>query len=313
VWDLCDNVGAYAEEIRGWLPDITCPFLKNESEQFAMICPRSAYLGIDKRDLWERNGMTRTTVTDSTAEICAERGVADRPLGGRVSKTVKRTVSATLMPANILSIPLSDPLKTSLAKAAAAKKRGPAVKRQIDTGPQGGWGDVPASNDVDREVTALHEAGHAVMRRLRGLPATNLWLFEPGVGFCEGTGKPVDPLSDILVALAGFAVECGYGLVALDFAKAKTCDFDYARELLAGRPWMLLGLAANEELDPSQWLPVELTVDAALAMYFERACRELWPLEDLITRIGERLDWEGQLNARSVAAMCREYYRREGL
>ena len=38
------------------------------------------------------------------------------------------------------------------------------------------------------EVAAEHEAGHAVMRWLRGLPATRLTVNSDGSGFCPPAG-----------------------------------------------------------------------------------------------------------------------------
>jgi hypothetical protein len=64
---------------------------------------------------------------------------------------------------------------------------------------------------------ACHEAGHAVMRVLRGYPATELTATEDR-GFCAGTGRLIRVEDEILINLAGFAVEYGYGLCDIDLS-----------------------------------------------------------------------------------------------
>ena len=58
---------------------------------------------------------------------------------------------------------------------------------------------------TDRNVS-LHEAGHAVMRWLRGLPLTRLELTDEG-GMCYGTGRREATDSLIKVRLAGYAAQ----------------------------------------------------------------------------------------------------------
>ena len=65
---------------------------------------------------------------------------------------------------------------------------------------------------------AEHEAAHAVMRWLRGLPATDVYVEETG-GFTDGTGRRVDPENNVLVALAGFAWETGCGMCEPDWTQ----------------------------------------------------------------------------------------------
>ena len=58
-------------------------------------------------------------------------------------------------------------------------------------------------------ATARHEAGHAVMRYLVGLPCTEISIDvnAPGNGFCAGTGRLVAPWDLLLVDLAGPVAE----------------------------------------------------------------------------------------------------------
>lgn len=150
-----------------------------------------------------------------------------------------------------------------------------------------------------RYDTSVHEAGHAVMRWWRSLPATDLVLFDDGEGLCAGTGKPISPESALLVALAGPAAEFG-GLVNL--SESRSDDLDTARKLLHSAPWLCLDVSPDLTIR-------SLSVEEALQRTFERVCDELEPLEELVERLAERLDAKGRLTARTVAAICREHGR----
>jgi hypothetical protein len=93
-------------------------------------------------------------------------------------------------------------------------------------------------NEEQREewlITAKHEAGHAVMRWLRGLPLTDTHLrIEDGLvhGCVEGTGK-LQRADDLLfVSLAGLSAESEYGVLSFDFEKSDTEDLRTARRIL---------------------------------------------------------------------------------
>jgi hypothetical protein len=92
---------------------------------------------------------------------------------------------------------------------------------------------LPVTADID--TVAQHEAGHAVMRRLMGWPATRLT----------------------------------------------------ARTLL-GRPH-----------------PTPEAVKRALRSEFAWVCDLLWPYDDVVYEIAERLADAGELSARTVTALCR--------
>lgn len=160
--------------------------------------------------------------------------------------------------------------------------------------------------DATIDVIAAHEAGHAVMRWLRGLPATELTVTADG-GLCAGTGRVAPAEGLLLVKLAGFAVESGYGVFArltLDtLAESHGSDFDEARRMLADCEWLRI-LATPEGA-------IVQSVDEALVRHFHRAGELLWPHSDLVDALADRLEYEGRVSARSVAALCREHEKRE--
>ncbi len=148
------------------------------------------------------------------------------------------------------------------------------------------------------DATAYHEAVHAVMRWIVGLPATEVTAGRDG-GHCGGTGRSVSAEGKLWVALAGFAVEAGYGVAPPDLPKCAGSDFDRARDILAGHEWLR---ASGKRV---------LGVEAALQRAFSQAGELLLARVDLVENVAQRLMYERRLSARQVAAMCREYSRRE--
>lgn len=150
-----------------------------------------------------------------------------------------------------------------------------------------------------RYTTALHEAGHAAMQWWRALPATALHLFEPGAGLCEGTGQAERAEDQLLVLMAGYVVEAGYGLAGTPiWESCRVNDYDEARAMLraGGAPWLFIGADGRQ-----------LTEDEVLTRLWERACDEMLRLEDLVERLAEPLERDGYLSADRVAAICREF------
>ena len=152
-------------------------------------------------------------------------------------------------------------------------------------------GKSEMTETVDLRTIAFHEAGHAVMRWLRGLPATELTADCDG-GFCAGTGTTVRADDELFVALAGFAAEGIFGSGDVDWEACRGDDFDYAREILAARPFMRPNGMEN-----------------ALNNYFNYGCDLLRGHLDLIDTIASRLEHAGRLSARQVAALCRRHQR----
>jgi hypothetical protein len=79
----------------------------------------------------------------------------------------------------------------------------------VIAGREVGTGNLPVRAPATVHDIAQHEAAHAVMRCLRGLPATAITARENG-GLCAGTGDPIHPESELLVSLAGYAWQTGY-------------------------------------------------------------------------------------------------------
>ena len=134
------------------------------------------------------------------------------------------------------------------------------------------------------------------MRWLRGLPLRAVTACFEG-GFCEGSGLPIRPDDNLYFTLAGFAAESCYGLFGMpDWDGSHAEDLDEARAVLGQCPW-LHGVGS---------------LNARLTSAFEATCKQLLPHDALVEYIGSRLEYEGRLSARSVAAICREYGKREG-
>ena len=153
-------------------------------------------------------------------------------------------------------------------------------------------------------TTAQHEAGHAVMRSIVGLPATEVEANEKG-GFCAGSGRKVGPWDVLPVALAGFAWKAATG-----WAVHSTCRT--AMRPISRRPrrcsngvcgsgW-LLGSSRVPDADGSIPCSVVLSVDDAMQRAFSQAGERLLPHSDLVDSMAERLTYERRLSARQVAA-----------
>lgn len=152
----------------------------------------------------------------------------------------------------------------------------------------------------DLETICLHEAGHGVMRWVRGLPCTELTANEDG-GLCAGTYRPARAEDLLLVTLAGFAAEsyCIAGDLDLDACRAD--DFDRAKTLIEHTEWMrIVG-------DPDTMTASVTTIEATIQRYWQRTCETLYPYMDIIERIAERLEQDRWISARSLAAMLRQH------
>lgn len=151
-----------------------------------------------------------------------------------------------------------------------------------------------------REMTAKHEAAHAVMRGLRGLEPTEINLHGTG-GICAGSGRTIEPADALLVALAGFAWESGCGLSGVDFSNSRGPDFDEARGLLRRCPHLRVRLGRRN----GQPRLVRERVPQSLQRWFNEACTLLLPHLELIDELGEMLLARHRLPARRVVAMIR--------
>jgi hypothetical protein len=133
---------------------------------------------------------------------------------------------------------------------------------------------------VDLNTICSHEAAHAVMRYLVGLPVTSIIANTEG-GYCYGSGRPCSVQQSILSCLAGIAYEAGCIPSWVDLAKSKFDDLEEAKRLIS--------FTSRE-----------------LSWWFERACGILWPYSDDIEQLGEWLEIEETLSAKRIAGfLCR--------
>lgn len=149
---------------------------------------------------------------------------------------------------------------------------------------------------ADLHTIAIHEAGHVIMRWVRRLPTTAVEVDEDG-GLSFGTGRSIDPESNLLVSLAGFVTEADYMLLPerVDLAGSDGDDFDKARMILRNVPTLR---------EPGE------EVEAALLRYMTRAGHTLYPYRELVERLGFILAERRYLSARSVSAIIREWCKR---
>ena len=155
------------------------------------------------------------------------------------------------------------------------------------------------NDDQLRWITAMHEAGHAAMRWMLELPATNIYVSD-GDGYCDGTEVRISGEQSILIALAGEAAETDYGTRFVDFSKSPCEDFDDAREVLSREFWLRLR-------PPDTQRDAELLeIDEALNIWFDRCCEMLQPHCSLIENIATAAV-DGYLSAQDLSFILEQY------
>jgi hypothetical protein len=156
-----------------------------------------------------------------------------------------------------------------------------------------------------RQITAIHEAGHAVMRYLRGLPTTNMHVGN-GNGLVEGSGITVRNNEDnLLFILAGPASEVIYMdrlhgnneveeyedirhlvlSIGMDFKNSISSDFDDASQMLEESELLRIRLPDNWQETRGVFETSLYEVDQALPIWFGRCCKELeqhWKLVESV-------------------------------
>ncbi len=157
------------------------------------------------------------------------------------------------------------------------------------------------NDDQLRWITAMHEAGHAAMRWMLELPATNIYVSD-GDGYCDGTEARISGEQSLLIALAGEAVETDYGTRSVDFSKTPCEDFDDAREVLNVQFWLRL---RPPDMQHDAKL---LEIDEALSIWFDRCCEILQPHSSLIETIAAAAV-DGYLSARDLSVILEAYER----
>lgn len=160
-----------------------------------------------------------------------------------------------------------------------------------------------------KDMAATHEAGHAVMRWLLGLPATGLTAGE-GVGFCAGTGDTIRADDAMKLSLAGYASQWGCVAGKIDlknevaFSDDPANDFNEALRLLREHP-RLKRIARVES-----GRPVYVDDLESLQSHFDEVREMLFPFAEAIDNIAVPLGQEGTLSAKRVAAILKDYETR---
>lgn len=158
-------------------------------------------------------------------------------------------------------------------------------------------------NDITY-TTAKHEAGHAVMRWILGLPATDVTA-NGADGFCSGTEGTIKTNQAVLIALAGYAAEADYRSGAVDCEKANTDEFDAARDLIKS-DWPLRLPRVDQHGEQAMRL---LSVDGAMGSYFARACEMLEPVSEFVDALASELFAKRELPAKRVAELLEQFDR----
>lgn len=147
----------------------------------------------------------------------------------------------------------------------------------------------------DLRTAAEHEAGHVVM----------CWILFKKVGyavaFADGTGLAVDaielagipsPEEDVLITLAGYAVEANYRLGFDCNLESKCADFDIARKTIASHASLRLRDCEISKISETETSTIQevLTTEEALDMWFDKACNVLFPYFELVDAVADILE-----------------------
>lgn len=143
----------------------------------------------------------------------------------------------------------------------------------------------------DPTTVARHEASHAVMRWLCGLEQTDILVRKDLSGYCEGTGKTIRVQDEMLILLAGFAYEAGYGLSKVNFAKSRCDDLERAREILKRCRFLRTRIVVPDVMPPpgTEIECVVEEVEEALERWFKETCKRLLPYAYAVEELGEAL------------------------
>jgi hypothetical protein len=141
------------------------------------------------------------------------------------------------------------------------------------------------------------------MAWLRDLPAGELKVYKGG-GSYETCNKPILASSHVLIDLAGLAWERLHG-IRLSDDNTEGSDICSACTVIESCPELQNG--------PQAECATSHVIDDVdiLIPWIEYAMLLLKPFLELIDRIGDALAARGRLSARSVAALIREYHKRQ--
>jgi len=145
-----------------------------------------------------------------------------------------------------------------------------------------------------RDTIAHHEAAHAMMRRLLGMPATTIEITGDG-GYCHGTGERINLLDNILYTLAGYVLElhctdfdndAELDEVIEELKQEKAADITDFMQIVSQHPELL-----GESQTPEDYLKEKM-----------RETREMLSSNGyMIDNLADLLHWSGTVHARDVA------------
>jgi hypothetical protein len=157
---------------------------------------------------------------------------------------------------------------------------------------------------VTIELIAEHQAAHAVMRWLCGLPATRLVCGANG-GLCNATCSKFNTADILAVILAGVTWEHSCRRVRINWRTTKFQDVDEALRMLERFPRLRLAFPRSGDGEAKT-----LTPHRAVESWMEVVGYELRPHSDQIRDLGRLLAERKTLSARTVGAIFREYNKR---
>jgi len=146
------------------------------------------------------------------------------------------------------------------------------------------------------KTICCHEAAHAVMRHLNGMPPGFLWVSETE-GENGGTGEVVDASDELAVQLAGVAWECGFNSQRIDWSASKMSDLEMASALLTERPflrgWRIVETAGGSVAE-------ERSLQDGLRYALACVCDRLKPHRREIEALGDLLAIKREMDGRAV-------------
>jgi hypothetical protein len=155
------------------------------------------------------------------------------------------------------------------------------------------------------ELFAEHETGHAVMRWLCDMPATEVWISETE-GRCLATSKRFPAVETLLVKLGGVAVETGFGLFGdVSWEPGGFDDLDKATAIIEGNIMLRQVVGAN-------LVPSFVSTEVALQHWLRRAGSLLINHVEVIEAIARLLLSDRRILPRRLAGILQSYARRSG-
>lgn len=172
------------------------------------------------------------------------------------------------------------------------------------------------------EAVARHEAGHVVMRYLKGLKATAVYVCTDGSGYTAGGLERMWPWDALDITLAGWAAEYGLALDLPEVGEAvmRMVAMVEQREAPGGSPNLAelrRGKTVPNDYETAVHLITEHdllgrcnTVGESVLQKLRSLAEYLNRHEELVEAITSALLERHELTAREVAALLREAAKR---